>query len=680
MLQQKKFDHAIAVEQCRLLYQQGLFVVYVGMAVAMLTAAVLQEVIAPDLLIVWLTLFSVVGVLRVIANWRFMRLKDEDFHPRYWNNIYIVGTLASGLMWGVPGAMYDPSWPPYAQVALFIIYAGLIAGAYNSYAVVLPAFVLFMVPLAMPLFWQLLSRESDNGDFLAFSFFLYLLVMLRSAWLYSRFLRQNSETSIANRTLADKVNEQSGILEKLNRELKQQNQLKEYVLEGASLGYWDWYPKTHEHYVSHRWLEMLGLDASDLDNHEKDWNDRIHPDDRHYAMLVIKQAIEEKTSYSVEFRMRHREGHYVWICGSGAVVEYEEDGSAKRLSGIHQEITERKCIEEEFERQRLYMQTLYDLNPNIIIVSNGRNVIDANRAFFELFSDYVEIDAFKAEHRCICNLFEHVDGGHHLYPGDEEWVKAVSSDRSKQALLKLNGRSYNFDITAREITFRDAPIYIVTLTDTTDRYELQQKFRTMAVVDDLTGIHNRRYFNEMIGKLHAGAQRHRGTLGFMMIDIDNFKRYNDNYGHDQGDSTLKQVAQIINGMHIRKSDVVCRLGGEEFGIMMTDVEPEKCFEHARHICREVKAAQIPHRFNQDYGVVTISVGVAYIDFAHESKSIDAVYKEADEALYRSKEAGRNRATFHECCNDVSVTNPEKELRCGTAEPSEEHDSRCQTVL
>lgn len=118
------------------------------------------------------------------------------------------------------------------------------------------------------------------------------------------------------------------------------------VIDGAQLGYWDWDYASGKHTVNQRWLEMLGLNEDELDNYVSDWDERIHPEDRPRVHELIAKHIKSGRPYVVEFRMRHKHGHWVWIQGSGAVVAYDpSSGQPSRLCGTHQDISARKQTE-----------------------------------------------------------------------------------------------------------------------------------------------------------------------------------------------------------------------------------------------------------------------------------------------------------------------------------------------
>ena len=122
------------------------------------------------------------------------------------------------------------------------------------------------------------------------------------------------------------------------------------VIDGARLGYWDWDYVTGKYHVNQHWLNMLGLTPKELDNNVSDWNHRLHPHDRARIHAVIAQHIASRTPYVIEFRLQHKQGHWVWILGSGAVVETDPDsGRPTRLCGIQQDISARKRFENNLE-------------------------------------------------------------------------------------------------------------------------------------------------------------------------------------------------------------------------------------------------------------------------------------------------------------------------------------------
>ena len=173
------------------------------------------------------------------------------------------------------------------------------------------------------------------------------------------------------------------------------------------------------------------------------------------------------------------------------------------------------------------------------------------------------------------------------------------------------------------------------------RYAL--KLQDMALIDQLTGLFNRRYLDNSIENLAAGAVRRKSALGLLMCDMDFFKQVNDEYGHDVGDEVLKQLSNILLDS-VRSSDIVVRFGGEEFLIILNDCQEGKETE----VAEKIREAVASHTFRFSGGSLkkTVSVGTCRYPFP-EAKAIWEAIKFADIALYKAKDAGRNRVTAFE---------------------------------
>lgn len=165
--------------------------------------------------------------------------------------------------------------------------------------------------------------------------------------------------------------------------------------------------------------------------------------------------------------------------------------------------------------------------------------------------------------------------------------------------------------------------------------------KNISITDPLTGVYNRRYFNVMFDKELKRAFRDKHYISFVMMDIDHFKQYNDTYGHGEGDVALKKTAECMKNLLKRPGDYVFRLGGEEFGLLITESDPEKMLLFARHIGKSVEAMKIEHKKNSASDYVTISMGLVSLKPDSKVES-DKIIKLADDALYKAKEGGRNR--------------------------------------
>lgn len=172
--------------------------------------------------------------------------------------------------------------------------------------------------------------------------------------------------------------------------------------------------------------------------------------------------------------------------------------------------------------------------------------------------------------------------------------------------------------------------------------EQAMALRSQTLLDDLTGVANRRHFDMAIDRETRRARRMGTSLSLMMLDIDFFKAYNDHYGHQQGDACLEAVASALSTMQQRPADLFARYGGEEFAVILPDTPGDAAVMMANAMCRKVRDLRIPHQAARtDERIVTISIGVASTDAGHAGEVYDLI-NAADRALYQAKACGRNR--------------------------------------
>lgn len=178
---------------------------------------------------------------------------------------------------------------------------------------------------------------------------------------------------------------------------------------------------------------------------------------------------------------------------------------------------------------------------------------------------------------------------------------------------------------------------------TRDLAELNRKLELLSTTDALTGIANRRKFDEVLALEWSRATRTSQPLALAMLDIDWFKAYNDHYGHQAGDVCLQRVAQIISDSICRGTDLVARYGGEEFVFIAPATSAETILNLAENLCKEFRAIALPHEHSQ-YGFVTVSIGVTSI-IPNLEQHPASLIQAADQAMYRAKELGRNRVVL-----------------------------------
>lgn len=208
------------------------------------------------------------------------------------------------------------------------------------------------------------------------------------------------------------------------------------------------------------------------------------------------------------------------------------------------------------------------------------------------------------------------------------------------ALVFLLGFSVH-RLRIRQLQLREAELSVLVEERTRELAAANEMLRQISALDELTDIPNRRSFEEKLEREWNVAHRHRWPLSAIMIDIDDFKPFNDGFGHQKGDECLRTVAGALRNATPRAADLVARYGGEEFVVLMPETDAVGALAVAERLRRRVEALAIPHPFARASKIVTISAGVATV-FPHLGGEREDLIAQADRRLYLAKSAGRNR--------------------------------------
>ncbi|MBD3798638.1 MAG: GGDEF domain-containing protein [Epsilonproteobacteria bacterium] len=297
----------------------------------------------------------------------------------------------------------------------------------------------------------------------------------------------------------------------------------------------------------------------------------------------------------------------------------------------------------DITESRKLEKTLHDyvalIDENIITSFTDLHgvIVKASTAFCRI-SGYTREELLHKKH----SIVKHPDMPKKIY---EELWETISQNRIWHGELKnrtKNGGYYWVDVIIYPI-YDDEGVkigYTAIRHDITDKKRIEE----ISITDGLTGIYNRRHFNTLFSRFFRSAKRYNDLLCFAIIDVDHFKAYNDTYGHQMGDEILIRVAQTIQNSMFRSDDYCFRLGGEEFGIIFKDENPEKAFSFIDSIREKIELLEIEHSKNSASPYVTVSVGVICIEARLIDREED-LYAAADRSLYRAKEDGRNRVVM-----------------------------------
>ncbi len=278
------------------------------------------------------------------------------------------------------------------------------------------------------------------------------------------------------------------------------------------------------------------------------------------------------------------------------------------------------------------LQKLFNLQQNIIIITDGADIVMANKAMFEFFG-FEDLNDFFKHYSCICDRFVVHDNYFNLEKVDnrDNWIETVKELPDEQrivALLDTELISHAFSVAVSEF---EEQKYIISFTDISNTMIEQQSLRRKATHDKLTGVYNREFFENNINIIVQEAKPKK--LGVILCDIDHFKVVNDTFGHNRGDTVLKEFTTIIKST-IRDDDYLIRWGGEEF-ILLTRVNN---IESLKKVAEKIRINIEQHPF-EEVNKITSSFGVTLHVY---NEDIIKTIERADKALYTAKESGRNQ--------------------------------------
>ncbi|MGZ8303547.1 MAG: putative bifunctional diguanylate cyclase/phosphodiesterase [Telluria sp.] len=394
----------------------------------------------------------------------------------------------------------------------------------------------------------------------------------------------------------------------------------------------------------------------------------VHPDDVPGIADALGKHLSGATAhYHCEFRLRARSGQWVWYANHGKIVVRDTDATERRLVGVTFNIDDRKQVEERFlAQQRLlaesearHRELLRNLHTGIVAHSADSTIVYSNPRASELLG--LSEDQIRGKdpiHPAWCFVTEQgrrmsipeypVMRVIHTYQPLEGLVLGVKHGKDVPVVWLLVNAFPEFDAVG---TLKQV---IVNFDDISARKQAEEKIHHLAFFDALTGLPNRRLLMDRLqAALTASARSHQyGAVLF--IDLDNFKAINDTVGHGVGDLLLMEVASRI-GSCLREVDMVARLGGDEFVVLIADIaaDPEAASRRTAHIAEKIRLSlAMPYRLRGGEHHTSPSIGASLFDGTREGA--DAILRQADMAMYKAKDAGRNTMRFFSAAMQFAV--------------------------
>ncbi|MGO9988535.1 MAG: EAL domain-containing protein [Steroidobacteraceae bacterium] len=439
------------------------------------------------------------------------------------------------------------------------------------------------------------------------------------------------------------------------RDLEERNEL---ALYSANDGLWDFDTLDNRVYLSPRWKAMLGYDESDVGK-APDWRTLVHSDDMSRVQAAIRDHVAGKTPiFESLHRMRHATGEWRWVI-SRAKAKVDDKGRLLRLVGVELDITERKLYEEALFREKESAQITLQSIGDGVITTDAKGVIDYLNPVAEALTGWRLEDSqgraieeiFRAFHEETCE------------PLENPLAVAIRRTRSIKSvrpmlLIRRDGNEIYVESTASPIRDGSGAVSggVLVFHDVSEARELNRRLSYHASHDVLTGLVNRREFENRMERALKSAKARETSYALCCLDLDQFKIVNDTCGHSAGDALLGQVGALLKSK-VRWRDTLARLGGDEFGILL-----ESCsLDEAMRTAEALREAVRNFKFTWEERTFRLGASIGVVPISADNQDVASVLSAADSACQAAKEAGRNRVhSFEE--NDIDLMRRRREMQ------------------
>jgi diguanylate cyclase (GGDEF)-like protein/PAS domain S-box-containing protein len=307
--------------------------------------------------------------------------------------------------------------------------------------------------------------------------------------------------------------------------------------------------------------------------------------------------------------------------------------------GFITDITESKQAEEALQRSETKFRTLYDSTSDAVMLLDEKGFFSCNQPTLKMFG-CATMEEFCSKHPADLSPTEQPDGTDSMVLAQQMIATAMKKGSIHfEWMHKRNdtGETFPADVLFTAMELDGNPVLQAVIRDITERKQAEEKIQQMAYHDILTGLPNRKLFSDRLGIALAQAQRNQIKAGITMLDLDHFKGVNDTLGHDVGDLLLKAAAERLRAA-LRKGDTVARFGGDEFVLILPDLE---VIEDAIQVVQKiVDSFRKPFLIDTHQLVVTTSIGIAI--YPNDGTDEGILLKNADIAMYQAKQTGRDR--------------------------------------
>jgi len=444
------------------------------------------------------------------------------------------------------------------------------------------------------------------------------------------------------------------------------------LISTANDGTWDFDAINNVMNYSPRWRAIMGFTDEDIEREAPDWKKLVHMDDLARVQMKLREHLAgENELFESVHRMRRQDGEWRWVqCRAKGLLD--DKGRLRRLVGVETDITEQKVYEEALFREKESAQiTLQSIGDGVVTTDADCNIEYMNPVAEELTGWSVDDatgcpidDVFRGFHEETCE------------PLENPLAVAIRRNRAIKSvrptlLIRRDGNELYIESTASPIRNDRGDVSggALVFHDVSEARELNRRLSYHASHDILTGLVNRREFENCLERALKSAKARETSYALCYLDLDQFKIINDSCGHNAGDALLSQLGALLKSK-IRWRDTLARLGGDEFGLLL-----ESCsLEEAMGTADALRKAIREHKFIWDERNFSLGVSIGVVPITAENQDIAAVLTAADSAAQAAKEAGRNRVFSYEE-HDIDLMRRRREMQWAARINNALEDSR-----
>jgi len=418
----------------------------------------------------------------------------------------------------------------------------------------------------------------------------------------------------------------------------------QFALEGAGHGVWDQNLMSGRVFFSPLWKQMLGHAEHEIGDRFEEWENRLHPEDRTATLAALESHLSGNTpTYTATFRLRHKDGDWRWIHACGQVAEHDQEGKPTRLIGTQTDITERMAAEQAIREAA----TVFEATGEAIMITDPMGVIKrVNRAFTSITGYAME--EVTGQRPSILRSGRQDET---LYKALWQALEAQGHWEGELWNRRKDGQIFPVWETISSVRNAEGKIieFVAIFADITQKKRSEEEIAYRANYDVLTGLPNRNLLAERLSQAIKQARRENTRIAVMFVDLDHFKQVNDTLGHAIGDLLLQTVADRLRQC-VRETDTIARQGGDEFVLLLAGVEDSAA---AGRVANKI-IEQLCASFIIEKNEIHIGASIGITLYPDDGRNMETLFRNADLAMYRAKDAGRNNAQFFETSMTIAA--------------------------